>query len=363
MKQRLLSVDVLRGLTIFFMIIVNSPGTWQFVYAPLRHAEWDGCTPTDLVFPFFVFIMGVSSYLSFSKYSADRRSQLRSKILKRTLLIFLVGLLLNWYPFFNKSIVDLRIFGVLQRIALAYGLGSLMIIYLKRSQLLVVFPVILLGYWLILLAGGGATPLSLEDNLVRKLDLILLGENHLYHGYGIPFDPEGLLSTLPSAGTMLLGYLAASKIFTMERHLEKVKWLGAAGIICVILGIIWNFAGFPINKPIWSSSYVLFSGGLGMLVLVLLIYLIDDRNFRSWSFTFEVFGRNPLISYVLSGLILKTMFLMKINGQNVYAWLYTEFFQKFLGDYLGSFTQALSYTFLIWLFAWYLYRQNKIIKL
>lgn len=363
MNKRLLSIDVLRGMTIFFMIIVNTPGSWEYVYAPLLHAPWDGLTPTDLVFPFFVFIVGLSMSISFRKYQTSERTEWVIKVLKRTALIFLVGLLLNYYPFFNKSLDNLRIFGVLQRIALAYGIGSLLIIFVKDKFLPYALGVVLVGYYLLLKVFGGNAPLSLEDNAVRMIDLFLVGENHVYGGYGIPFDPEGLLSAIPSAGTVLFGYLVGKVMQTKEDVLDKCKALIPYGIGGVVLGVIWNFAGFPINKPIWSSSYVLVCGGLATLLLVFLIYVIDVKGSKGWTKIFQVFGLNPLISYVLSGLVVKTFFLIKIGDQNLYVWLYSHVFQPVLGNYNGSLIQAITYTMFIWLFAYWLFKNNKVIKL
>jgi predicted acyltransferase len=361
-QQRLLSIDVLRGMTIFFMIVVNTPGSWQYVYAPLRHATWDGWTPTDLVFPFFVFIVGLSMAYSFQKYQTER-SALIKKILTRTALIFLVGLLLNWYPFFNKSLSELRIFGVLQRIALAYGFGALMCAFLSIRYLYLALGIILVGYWGLLLSVGGPEPLSLENNLVRLIDLKLLGENHVYHGYGIPFDPEGILSTLPTVGTVILGFLTGKMMQLQPDNQSKIRNMVISGGVMIVLAYAWQSLGFPINKPIWSSSYVLLTAGLAMLLLALLLWLIDVKGWKKWTYIFRVFGLNPLASYAFSGLIIKTFALIQIGDQRIYGWLYAHFFQPVFGNYLGSFIQALAYTMLIWLFAWELYKRNKVIKL
>jgi len=298
---------------------------------------------------------------SFKKYQAVERREWVQKILKRTLLIFLVGLLLNWYPFYNKSIENLRIFGILQRIALAYGVGGLLIVYLGRWYK-VALVLLLLLYWIILLLFGGADPLSLEDNAVRHLDLFLFGEQHLYHGYGLPFDPEGLLSALPAVGTVLLGFFIGKTMQKSDSHLQQIRDLVAFGVLAILLGVSWHYLGFPINKPIWSSSYVLYSGGLATLFLALLVYIIDHHGYMRWTYVFRAFGLNPLISYVLSGLIIKTLFLIKIGDSNLYGWLYSNVFQT-LGDHLGSLLQAITYAMFIWLFAWWLYVQKRVIKL
>lgn len=374
MKDRLLSIDVLRGMTIFFMIIVNTPGTWDYVYAPLRHAKWHGCTPTDLVFPFFLFIVGVSMAMSLQKITsqtqldAGTRSALLAKILKRTCLIFLVGLLLNWFPFYHKHISDLRILGVLQRIALAYGGAGLLIILLgARLRILISAIIILLGYWALLVMGGGADPFSLEGNLATWFDPKVLGESHVYKGFGIPFDPEGLVSTIPGVAHVLIGYLIGVYGIldhkSAESPMKGLKTVFYVGLTLTNLGILWSLA-FPINKPLWTSSYVLFSCGLGSILLAILIYFIDILKITKWTYVFRVFGLNPLVSYALSGLFVKLMMTsFKWEGGNAYTKLYESVFQPLLGNYNGSFGFALVYTLFIWFFAWLLYRKGKVIKL
>jgi len=364
-NERLLSIDVLRGMTIFFMIIVNTPGTWTYVYAPLLHAKWHGCTATDLVFPFFMFIVGVSMAFSFLKYQRENRSQWIAKVLKRTALIFLVGLLLNWFPFYHKNIADLRIFGVLQRIALGFGGAGLLIILLRdKIKLAIATTIILFGYWGLMYWGGGVNPYSLEGNLATSLDVKLFGESHVYRGFGIPFDPEGLVSTISGVAHILIGYLVGLKIQELSADKAKlIQNLSILGIVLVALGQLWNL-GFPINKPIWTSSYVLYTTGLATLFLAALIWMIDVKGWQKWTYVFRVFGLNPLASYVLSGLFVKIMMtIFKWEGGNLYSALYQNIYQALFGNYLGSFLFALTFTFFIWLFAWLLYRQNKVIKI
>ena len=377
MKNRLLSIDVMRGMTIFFMIIVNTPGTWDHVYAPLRHAKWHGCTPTDLVFPFFLFIVGVSMAMSFSKMLGSssltkERGRLTAKILRRTTLIFLVGLFLNWFPFYHKHISDLRILGVLQRIALAYGGAALLIVFIRDKKVLgVVAGLILLAYWgLMYLFGVDGSPYSLEGNLATWLDPKILGEAHVYGGFGIPFDPEGLVSTIPGIAHVLIGYFVGLQILTLkkdqdQRLAEPNQLLSLIGIgaALTIGGLVWNY-GFPINKPLWTSSYVLFTCGLGTLFLTLLVWLIDHRQWTAWSYPFRAFGLNPLVSYALSGLFVNLMLVtLKWNDTNAYAWLYESVFQPTFGNLNGSLAFAICYTLFILLFAVVLYRRNVVIKL
>ena len=365
MKGRLLSIDVLRGMTIFFMIVVNDPGSWNHVYAPLRHAKWHGCTPTDLVFPFFLFIVGVSMAFSFVKYQDRSQSEWIQKVVKRTALIFLVGLLLNWFPFYYKNIVDLRILGVLQRIALAFGGAGLLIILIKNKRALAITAGgILFAYWGLLYFGGSGDPYSLEGNLATWFDTALLGESHVYGGFGIPFDPEGLISTIPGIAHVIIGYFIGIRIQNGQSKNENfLPGLMSAGAILVALGLIWH-QGFPINKPLWTSSYVLLSTGLGTLLLGVLVWVIDVQGWKKWTYVFRVFGLNPLASYVLSGLFVKlALITFKWNDTNLYAWLYNSIFQPILGNMNGSLAFALTYTFFIWLFAWWLYRRQIVIKL
>ena len=214
MKNRLLSIDVFRGLTVMFMVIVNSPGSWAYVYSPLLHAKWHGCTPTDLVFPFFIFAIGLS--LAFSQANNQSESfPLLKKIFLRSMLIFLVGFLLNWFPFYHKNLFDVRLFGVLQRIGMSYFLaGGLVVLIQKRTTLAISILTLLFGYW-------GLTSLlgdySLEGNLNNKIDQFLFSSNNLYGGFGIKFDPEGLLGTIPSSAHILVGYLVGKQLFEMRK--------------------------------------------------------------------------------------------------------------------------------------------------
>ena len=361
-SQRLLSLDVLRGLTIAFMIIVNTPGSWEFVYAPLRHAPWNGCTPTDLVFPFFLFIVGLSMAQSFGKYENENKSQLLSKLIKRTLVIFGVGLFLNWFPFYDTNISDLRIFGVLQRIALAYFFAGIIVMYVREKSHIIATFLILLLYYIILVTGVSVDPLSLENNLVRKIDLALFGESHIYHGYGIPFDPEGLLSTLGSIGNVMFGYVLATKQKLSAKLNDKIKMAFLFGILLIVIGVVWSYLGFPINKPIWSSSYAMFTSGLCSILFAVMIYIIDVKNIQSWAFPFKVFGMNALASYAASGLVINILGLIKINGEGLSSLAYSGFYQPTFGNNLGSFLFAISYCFLIWLFAYVLYKKKIFIK-
>lgn len=361
--KRLLALDVMRGLTIALMITVNTPGSWSYVYPPLRHAKWHGCTPTDLVFPFFLFIVGVAMWYSFRKYENATKQQVQ-KILKRVALIFIIGLLLNAYPHFNFS--KLRIMGVLQRIALAYGLAAFLIIYVKHSYLYIVSICILLGYWALLYFGGDP-PYEAESNLIGNIDTLLLGKQHMWGGLGFSFDPEGLLSTLPAVVTVLLGYFSG-KILASSTTVQKgIQNLTSLGLGLALSGWLWNFV-FPINKSLWTSSYVLYAGGLAMLLLSALLWIIDLRNYKKWAAPFVHFGRNPLFIFVLSGLYVKTIvYLIKINvtseSLNGYTYLYKKLFVPLAGNMNGSLLFALSHIFVFWIIVYVLYRRRIFIKI
>jgi predicted acyltransferase len=364
-SKRLISLDVLRGITIAFMILVNTPGNWSYVYPPLRHAEWNGCTPTDLVFPFFLFIVGISIWLSFKKYETKISKITLLKILKRTIVIFLLGILLNLFPFFDFA--GVRVMGVLQRIALAYAIGAVLCLSFKRNALLIALGLILLGYWSLLYFGSGQHPYSLEGNIVRHVDILVFGKQHIYNGFGIPFDPEGLLSTIPAIGTVILGSLVGQTISLEVGVLAKIKKLIIYGVLLMALGTIWGFV-FPINKALWTSSYVLFSAGAGMLFFAFLIFIIDNKGYVNWAKPFIHFGSNPLFIFVFSGLYVRTIsYLIEIdtqNGNKISAYKYmAEIFSSFAGEMNGSLLFALCHIVLFWLICFILYRNRIFVKI
>lgn len=364
-SQRLVSLDAFRGLTILLMIVVNTPGSWKYVYPPFRHSEWHGCTPTDLVFPFFLFIVGVAMFYSFRKYDQKLTSPAFRKILKRTFLIFLIGLILNAFPRFDFE--HLRIMGVLQRIALAYGLGAILVLLLPGWGRWLASFAVLFGYWLLLWAMGGDDPYGLETNIVRKTDMFVFGASHVYKGFGIPFDPEGLLSGLPAMINVILGYQVGEMIARAGNTKKiplKLIVVGASGII---MGLIWNNF-FPINKPIWTSSYVLYTVGIASILLAVFVWLIDMKGFKKWAQPLLVYGMNPLFIYVLSGLWAKTIIYLihvapggvEMNG---YTWLYQKIFVPIGGDMFGSFLFAIFHGVLFWFIGWLLYRRKIFIKI
>ncbi len=365
-KQRLQSLDAFRGFTIAAMILVNTPGSWSYLYAPLAHADWHGCTPTDLIFPFFLFIVGVSIWFSAKKFAYQLDTRALLKITKRAFLIFTIGLLLNAFPFYNTSLADLRILGVLQRIALAFWLGAILCLYFQSYRsLLALSTLMLLGYWGLLITFGGDSPYALEGNLVRQVDLKILGASHLWQGKGIPFDPEGLLSTLPAVVTVILGFLSGRLIASTERS-ELLKQMILWALLGLVLGWGWGYF-FPINKSLWTSSYVLYTAGIALLTLAAFMWLMDYKKITSWAFPFKVFGMNSLFAYVLSIAWVKILFSItwsEAGGKtvNAYDGIYQDLLVPLAGNLNGSLLFAILHIIFFWVILLFLYQRKVFIK-
>ncbi len=364
MKNRILSIDVLRGITIFLMIVVNTPGSWKYVWSPLRHAEWHGCTLTDLVFPGFLFVVGLSMSVSFRKYDGRGTGPILLKIIKRTSIIFILGLLLNYFPFFHKELSSLRIFGVLQRIALSFLLASLLLILSKHWKFILISTIgLMLLHWFILYQYESPDPYALASNIATQIDLFIVGDAHMYHGYGQAFDPEGLLGTLTGAAQILLGYLIGYQVTSKEVDNDTITFLVVLGAVLIGLGLLWNKV-LPINKPLWTGSYVIFTTGILACVFYALVRLIDLMKKTRWTLPFRVFGLNPLISYILSGVLVRLLlFVFRTEDQTGYAWIYENVFQVTFGDYGGSLAFALSATGLIYLIAYVMYKKGIVVKI
>lgn len=365
-KQRLLALDVLRGITIASMILVNTPGSWSYVYWPLLHAKWHGFTPTDAVFPFFLFIVGVSIHFAFKNFKEDEHKKAIKKIIKRTLIIFAIGLFLNLFPKFNFETV--RYFGVLQRIAIAYGIGATLCLFFNRRNLIYITALILVGYWAILYFLVPENPFEPQTNLVGKIDLYLFGPEHIWKGLGFPFDPEGLLSTLPSIATVIIGSLTGGFLGKTSNNNIKIKTLLIYGIGFVVLGYIWGLV-FPINKSLWSSTFVCFSAGWAMIILAFLIWIIDVKKITVWSNPFIHFGTNPLFIFVFSGLYAKTMiYLIKISNSqgettSAFSYIYKNIFVPIAGNMNGSLLFAITHIVFFWCLVYLLYRNKIFIKI
>jgi predicted acyltransferase len=310
--DRMVSLDVFRGITIAGMILVNNPGTWNAIHSPLAHAEWHGLTPTDLVFPFFLFIVGVSITLALGRRaeSGGSKRDLYLKIVRRTLIIFALGLVLAGFPWYELS--TLRIPGVLQRIAVCYLIASIIFLNTKWRMQAVIAAALLLVYWALMVLipapGFNAGDLSMEGNLAAYVDRTLLGR----HTWKPLYDPEGILSTIPAIVTTLGGVLTGHWLRSRRSKLEKVAGMFVAGAACMVVGWAWGF-WFPINKALWTSSYVLLTAGLALQFLAVCFWLVDIKGMRRWATPFLVLGSNALIIYFLSELFSHTISLVSIT--------------------------------------------------
>jgi predicted acyltransferase len=361
--NRFVALDVFRGLTICLMIIVNTPGDSSTTFSPLLHANWNGFTPTDLVFPSFLFAVGNAMSFTMKKWADLPQSHVLWKILKRTFIIFLLGYLMYWFPFvkWNDSnelvgapFGETRVFGVLQRIALCYGIGSLMVYYLKPKTAVILCFIFFFLYWILLYAfGDPADPLSMQGNAVLRLDRWLLPDSHLYHGEGVAFEPEGLLSTLPAIGNVVGGYVVGQYIQKKGSTYEGLAILLLSGAGLLFLAYCWNL-GFPINKKLWTSSFVLHTVGLDCIIIAVIIYVTQFLNKTKWTYFFEVFGRNPLFIYLLSEVGAILLYFIRVDPKtSLFRWIYLNVFSH-LGGYLGSLLFAISFMLLCWLAGYFL---------
>ena len=381
-KERYYSLDVFRGATVALMILVNNPGSWSNTFSPLSHASWHGCTPTDLVFPFFLFAVGNAMSFVMPKLQQGNSSEFWKKVIKRTILIFLIGLFLNWSPFVKWSDTGLvfkpwenvRILGVLQRIALCYFFASVIIYYGKSRMALFIGMMILVIYWVLSFALGAAGhPYSLSGYFGNAIDFNILGISHIYKGEGVPFDPEGLTSTLPAIVQVIFGFLVGEYIQLKGKNFEMLAKLLLTGVVLVLVGFIWDFS-FPINKKIWTSSYVFYTSGLAIVTLSMFIYLLEFNNAKGkWSHFFDVFGKNPLFVFVLSGFLPRVLALLRWTdhtdekGEPVYTsalpWFYENVCKNINTDLrVGSFVYALSFIAFFGVLAYYLDKKKIYIK-
>jgi predicted acyltransferase len=369
-SQRFLSLDVFRGMTVCFMIIVNTPGTGAKSFAMLQHAAWHGFTPTDLVFPSFLFAVGNAMSFSMKKFAGMENSAVLVKIFKRTLLIFLLGYLMYWFPFFSYDeaggislapIANTRILGVLQRIALCYGIASLLIHYLSTRYVLIISLLFLIGYWVVMLVfGDAAGPFSMTGNAGQYLDLYLLGDKHLYHGEGIAFDPEGLLSTIPACVNVIIGYYAGKFIQEKGKGFETIAKLLLAGGLLILIAICLNPV-FPINKKLWTSTFVLITCGLDLVVIAGLIYVIEVSSYTRWTGFFTVFGKNPLFIYLVSELLLSIIYILFPNS-DFRDWINNNFFQVVAPGPAGSLLFAICFMLVCWLVGYILDKRKIYIR-
>ena len=382
MSQRYYSLDVFRGATVALMILVNNPGSWAHIYDPLKHAPWHGSTPTDLVFPFFLFAVGNAMAFVMPRFEAAGPAVFWKKVIKRTVLIFAIGIFLNWTPFVRwdgesiawKTWENVRILGVLQRIALCYFFASIIIYYAKTKGAFVIGGILLLAYWFIcLIAGAPGDPYSLPGWFGTQIDIAVLGVTHMYKGEGVPFDPEGLPSTVTAIVQVIFGFFVGQYIQQKGKNFEMLSHLFVVGLVLLFTGYCWDMV-FPINKKIWTSSYVLYTTGLAIMTLGLLIYLIEFKNVKgAWSKFFDVFGKNPLFIFVLSGFLPRVLSMLRWvenitpEGKKVYTsffpWFYEHVCKNLSSDLrTGSLVYALCMIALYWAIVYWLDKKRIYIK-
>jgi predicted acyltransferase len=389
LKERFYSLDIFRGATVALMILVNNPGDWDHIYQPLEHAPWNGCTPTDLVFPFFLFAVGNAMAFVFARSGDANDFSFLKKISTRAALIFLIGLFLNWFPFVRWNEGQLvfkhwvsnenpangvRILGVLQRIALCYFFASLIIHYFKLKGALWISIILLFGYWLLcFLLGSSSDPYSMRGYFGLNVDKTVLGIPHMYKGEGVPFDPEGIASTMPAIVQVVYGYFVGNYILQKGKTYEMLSHLFIVGCLFLFAGYCWNME-FPINKKIWTSSFVVFTSGMATMVLSIFIYLIEFRNMRgSWSRFFNAFGKNPLFVFILSGIIPRLLGLIRwqtgidekgvVNYQSPLSWFYEHICAPVSANpKAGSLLFAIITVIFYWLICYWLDRKKIYVK-
>ena len=392
-RQRLLSLDVFRGLTVAGMLLVNNPGTWSAIFPPLEHAEWNGWTPTDLIFPFFLFIVGITTHLSLSARRArgDDDRALVKQILRRGIIIYLLGFAMAMFPFYQWGVIQslpnatpwdrvlyrvehVRILGVLPRIAIVYICAALLTLKTNLRQQIIIIASLLFGYWfamtLLPVPGEnaiGALLLNTHDhNLAAWLDRLILGANHTWTG-SVTFDPEGPMSTIPAIATAMLGVIAGTWIGRKDKSLtDRISGLFAAGSIGMVVGLMWNWS-FPINKNLWTSSYVVFTAGMACVTIATIMWLVDYLNVKWWTKPFVVYGVNPIVAFVGSGVLARLIYtLWHVNYQGksvaIQDAIYQIVFLPWLPPRVASLAFAISFVLLWYGILLVLYRRKIILK-
>jgi predicted acyltransferase len=384
-SNRILALDILRGITIAGMIMVNNPGSWGHIYAPLAHASWIGLTPTDLVFPFFMFIMGISTFISLRKFDFKFNGPTLWKIVRRTAVIFFIGVAIAWLSLslgtfrglagedmgfwerLGRSVTNfghLRILGVMQRLALTYCITALVAITVKHKYIPWIIAVTSIGYFLALLFGHGFE--FSESNIVAIVDRAILGAGHMYRDSGLIFDPEGLLSTIPAACHVLLGFYCGKIMLAATDNGERMKKLFIIGAILTFAGFLLSY-GCPIIKKVWTPTYMLVTCGLASTLLALLVWIIDIKGYKRWSRFFESFGVNPLFIYVLAAVLSivmgNIMFTYNESVISLKGFIYRICLQPLFGDTFGSLVFALLFVCLNWVIGHILYKKKIYIKI
>lgn len=377
--NRLISLDVFRGITIAGMVLVNNPGTWSAIYPPLEHAEWNGVTPTDLVFPFFLFIVGIAITLALGRRveTGGVNREIYWKILRRSLLIFGLGLFLATFPFYNFSkgewldLSTVRIMGVLQRIAVCYMVSALIFLHTNWKEQAIIAGALLLVYWMLmtLINVPGCEVTTFNDkacNLAAYLDRTILTENHIWRSAKV-YDPEGLLSTIPAITTCLAGVLCGHWLRRKIDDNEKVSAMFFFGLVLAAIGWCWSF-WFPLNKALWTSSYVVYTAGLALCFLGFCYWLIDIKGYKNWNKPFVIFGVNALALFVGSGIMARILGLIRLPGTeegktiSLQQAIFNNVFLPFASPINASLMYAICFI-LVWLFLmWLLYRKEIYIK-
>lgn len=353
-QQRSVAIDVLRGMTLALMIVVNMSISEELSYAPLLHATWNGLTLTDVVFPTFLFVVGTAMSFTLEGYERLGDLAMLRKVIRRSALIFLCGYLLYWFPFLGINeegqlgllpLEKTRILGVLQRIGLAYGIAALLLHYMKARGAIIYSVLVLLAAWWLMSLFGDYT---LSGNTALKLDMLVLGEAHMYKGEGVPFDPEGLFGTFPAVVNVLAGFFAGRFIKDRGANYESIAKLLMAGLMLILVALAWSIE-LPINKKLWTSSYVLCAIGIDLCLLGLLVFAIDANKLNGKvTYFFEVFGKNTLFIYLFAEVLMSIMWLVNIGNEALFNWIYKGLFQNWAGDKPGSLLFAVIFMLFCW---------------
>ena len=369
--QRFTALDVFRGLTVCFMIIVNTSGNGDTTFWPLKHADWNGFTPTDLVFPSFLFAVGNALSFATKRWETMKQSEVLLKIFKRTFLIFVIGYLMYWFPFFKldaqshfilSPVSQTRLMGVLQRIALCYGITALLVYYLGTRKTIIVGAVLLFAYWaLMIVFGVSGAEFTKTGNAALRLDTWFFGLNHLYTGEGFPFDPEGLLSTLPALFNVIVGFAVGQFLQKNGKDIKGIIRLLLIGAAFILVAVFWDYL-MPINKKLWTSSYATLSVGLDCVLIAVIVWFIDILGYTKGTHFFLVAGKNPLFIYLMSELGVTILFMIKIGNESLFHWLYTHIFVH-AGDYFGAFLFAVWWMLTCWFVGYLLDRKKIYIKI
>jgi predicted acyltransferase len=366
-SSRLISLDIFRGFTITCMIVVAFQGNNSHVYNIFKNSEWNGCVPADFIFPFFIFIAGFAAYYSFIKYSNELNWKSLFRIIRRVVALFVLGLFLNIFPYFGRDSSSLRIMGILQRIAIVYGVGSIICLTVKRDYYWILIVIILLIYWGLMVLLGGSDPYALSSNIVGKTDILILGKKHLGTYMGVAFDQEGFLAAIPSLSNFLIGYYIAG--MTTGNDKEKgslVLKILLLGIASTGLGYFWNLF-LPFNRFLWTGSFALYSSGIALSLFSFFYLVAEVLGLKRWAIFFRVFGFNAIIVFFFMSLWALLILFIKIPAGvahiTLHEWLYGNIFAKIAGNITGSLLFSVFHLIIFWLIALWFYMKEISIRL